>query len=108
MPSSPEFVSYVKMEKYHLIGASETWLENTVPDNYIAIPNSAIYRKDRVTRGGGLYWYVNQAVDAQVRVLNIGSVDDLLEQLWIGVKINKCKYAFGLPTTRCPNRSGKT
>ena len=41
-----------------ILGVTETWLDNTVPDHEISIPNYHVLRRDRTTsRGGGVCVY---------------------------------------------------
>ena len=40
-------------EDPHLIAISETWLDETIPDNKVNLPNYHIVRHDRIKKGGG-------------------------------------------------------
>ena len=67
---------------------SETWLDDSVTDNEIALPNYSIVRKDRNRHGGGVCLYIRSDLSFNVR-------SDLhtstLEAVWIDLLLPKTK-----------------
>ena len=63
-----------------VIGITETWLDHSVTDHEIIIPNYTVIRKDRNREGGGVCMYIR--TDLAFNQRNDIS-DDQLEMLWI-------------------------
>ena len=55
--------------EFDVICVSESWLDNSILDTDIHIPNYAVFRKDRNRHGGGVLIYVSDSLSA-VRRLN--------------------------------------
>lgn len=50
-----------------ILGVTETWLDRTVSDSLLFVPNYILYRKDRSQgRGGGVCYYVRDTLAASV------------------------------------------
>ena len=52
----------VYLKSYDLICISETWLSNEFYDNEILPSNYTIFRKDRLSRGGGVMVAINNSI----------------------------------------------
>lgn len=50
-----EFREYVDVCDYDLICISETWLHGDIPDSAVGISGYTLRRRDRPSRGGGVY-----------------------------------------------------
>jgi exonuclease III len=58
-----EIHSYLVVENsFDVITLSETWLDDTIPDDMIALDDYTIFRRDRNRHGGGVMAYVNYAI----------------------------------------------
>lgn len=87
------FSEFIAAEEYDVIGLSETWLNNSIDNDGISIPNYKIIRKDRNGRGGGVAFYISNSLKFQV--LDTPPQNSALEQLWIRTKINGKVICFG-------------
>lgn len=88
-----EFQDVVAEEKFQLIGLSETWLNDTVPNQSLYISNYNLVRNDRDGRGGGVALYIHNSL--KFRVLEAPEQQSLLEQIWVSVKIQGKVIYFG-------------
>ena len=68
-----------------VICVSESWLDNSILDTDIHIPNYSVFRKDRNRHGGGVLIYVTDSLSA-VRRLDLEHID--VESVWIEVDIS--------------------
>jgi len=48
------FQSYIYSTDFRFIAITETWLSNNILDGEVLPTNYTIYRRDRVSRGGGV------------------------------------------------------
>ena len=71
-----------------VIGVSETWLDSSVRDSEISIPNYTVFRKDRNSHGGGVCVYVRNDIAYNKRT---DLMQDNLESLWIELKLPKTR-----------------
>ena len=71
-------------EKFDIIGISETWLTDRVPDEDIELENYKLYRKDRAGRAGGVCLYITSSLPCE-RKYNLE--DNSLELVWIEIKL---------------------
>lgn len=83
------FSELVLNEKYSVIGLSETWLDNKIDNNNLCIHGYNLVRNDREIRAGGVAFYVSNII--QFKTLDIPNTPDLIEQLWISIKIGNIK-----------------
>lgn len=79
------FSDFVVNENYSVIGLSETWLCDTIPDNVINIQGYKIVRKDRETRGGGVAFFIKD--NFRFKILESPTPTPALEDLWISCKL---------------------
>ncbi|KAJ8960543.1 hypothetical protein NQ318_013831 [Aromia moschata] len=63
---------------------SETWLDDKIDNNQIAIDGYNLIRRDRDGRGGGVAFYIDKSI--KFKLINTVH-DESLEQIWINVKI---------------------
>lgn len=56
------FMSFVFSSGYSLFCCTETWLTEAIFDNEIIACGHCIYRKDRLSRGGGVLIAVNESI----------------------------------------------
>lgn len=52
----------VQDSKFDVIAMTETWLDESITDGIIEIPNYAVFRRDRTRHGGGVLLYVNYSL----------------------------------------------
>ncbi|KAJ8964973.1 hypothetical protein NQ314_004490 [Rhamnusium bicolor] len=87
--SFDEFKDLVLSEKFHIIAVTETWLLPEYPSSLLNIPSYAMYRTDRITRGGGVIVYVSNFFQCEmVDVTFVTDEDNDIEHLWLYVKVN--------------------
>jgi len=58
------FTSFVFSSGYLVFCCTETWLTDAIFDNEIIACGYCIYRKDRLSRGGGILIAVNQSISS--------------------------------------------
>ena len=90
VPKKDEVQLFLQEHKYaHVLGLSETWLNDNIPTGELAVAGFRSYRRDRGSgRGGGLLVYVSECVTS-IRRSDLEDTD--LEILWIEVKLRKTK-----------------
>lgn len=75
-----------------ILAVSETWLAPEVPNNMVSIPDFHFYRKDRLTRGGGVGFYVLDSLSVDIIM---SESDSDIEHIWIKVRIKSRSLAAG-------------
>ena len=93
--------------KLHILGVTETWLDQTVSDGEVEIQGYRMFRLDRKGKaGGGVCIYIHQSLS--VRPLPISKSE--LEMLWIGIKFKtkqmNAKLAASTDPQIPPSNSG--
>ena len=71
--------NFILHEGYDIVGVSETWLKNDLPDNIVKIDGYNFVHKDREGRGGGVGIYLREKFGYEV--LERPNVN-ALEQIW--------------------------
>ena len=74
--------------KAHVMGLSETWLDESVTDAELQIDGFRMYSKDRLGRGGGVSVYVSEDVKSMRRQ---DLEEAVIEALWIEVRLKKLR-----------------
>lgn len=87
------FSDVVTAEDYDVMGLSETWLDTSVANTAVHIPNYKLVRKDRVGRGGGVAFYLKDSL--KYYIITVPTGGSQLEQLWIGLKVGGKKLCLG-------------
>lgn len=87
------FSDFVADESLDIIGLSETWLDNSISDHSIRIPEYKIVRRDRRTRGGGVAFFIKESI--KYKILDTPTSQDGLENLWISVKLAGKRLCLG-------------
>ena len=86
--------SLFNTHKIHIMGITETWLDNTISDGEVQIPGYRLFRHDRQGKaGGGVCICVHHSV--KVRLLPLGHLCSEIEMLWIAVTLGKVDYNVG-------------
>ena len=80
----------------HVLGISETWLNNTIPTSLMNIPGYTLYRHDRIflntvmnqiKKGGGVGVYLSNQMDCTVHQLSdLNSSSENIECQWLELK----------------------
>ena len=69
--------------KPNILAITETWLDDTVQDNFISLPGYLLFRKDRLMRrGGGVCAYVHSSTRVNL-MQNTPVEPDFCEGLWL-------------------------
>ena len=90
VPKKDEVQLFLQEHKCaHVLGLSETWLNDNIPTGELAVAGFRLHRRDRGSgRGGGLLVYMSECVTS-IRRSDLEDTD--LEILWIEVKLRKTK-----------------
>ena len=83
MPSLDDIVSLLRDEKLDVLCVTETWLQDSVMDNYLVFPGYSIARLDRSARGGGVAIIYRDYY--RIERLIVPSAGSSLECLWVTV-----------------------
>ena len=86
MPKRDELQTLLEHCSTHVMGLSETWLDESVDDAEIDMTGFRVYRKDRNRNGGGVAVYVSDDVKS---VRRYDLEEEGVEALWIQVKMKK-------------------
>lgn len=86
-----------------VLAVTETWLSENIRDNVITIPNYVFYRKDRLSRGGGVGFFIHDSLNSKKLSVDADRLEDDFEFLWISVTVNRLNMALGV-YYRAPNR----
>nr|CAH7746630.1 unnamed protein product [Callosobruchus chinensis] len=85
--------SLLSINSYDIFAVTETWLNEDVLSEAVAIDGYEFYRRDRAGRGGGVGFYVKNSLQCNIldfRMENAGN----LEYLWLNVKFSGKKICF--------------
>lgn len=93
MSSYQRFYDYVILNDYNIIGVTETWLNENIPDQLIQLPGYSVFRKDRSSRGGGLCIYIKTEMNA--KKVQFEQADTGWEHIWISFKLNNYDFICG-------------
>ena len=85
-----------------LIAFTETWVNNDIHDAELHIPGYNLFRKDRVSRGGGIAVYVRCNITAFRRE---DLEDANVEGLWLEISLPKSRGFLVGAFYRPPNSS---
>lgn len=83
---------------FEVMGISETWLDSCTSDEAIALENYQIFRKDRLTRGGGVLLYIHTRLKPQSLSAFIDPANHHtdVEQTWAKIQIGRRQIAVGV------------
>lgn len=79
---------FIVLNSVHILAISETHLDHTFSDSFVAIPGFNVYRRDRNCFGGGVAFYVQDQIPVKVRE-DIMPVE--VEVLWLQVHLPQQK-----------------
>lgn len=82
-----ELIDIINNNKLDILALSETWLSEDTPLDAFSIPGFNLYRKDRLTRGGGVAVYIRDSINAELITINYD--ENCIEQLWLKFRINR-------------------
>jgi exonuclease III len=97
LPKFNDLANYISSNNFDVIALGETWLNNFVEDQVIAIPGYNLLRKDRTSRGGGVCMYIKNKFNYKICYSN-----NNIEQLWISVDLRKTIMHIGV-VYKAPN-----
>lgn len=84
--------SYLTVEShYDVIAISETWLDESVNEENLELSGYVLFRKDRLTRGGGVCIYVANHIPVK-RLYELEHVN--VEAIWLELKLNTKRLLF--------------
>jgi hypothetical protein len=75
-----------------IITVSESWLDDSIPDYEIDLPDYQLYRKDRTRHGGGVLVYVHDTISVTRRV---DLEHDDIETLWLELQMDNGRVLIG-------------
>lgn len=91
VPSIQGVKQIILENAFDIFGVCETWLHDGISTNLIKVQGFKIFRRDRLTRGGGVCLYVKNSLNNSVI-----NVSNAIEQLWVNVKLKKENIAVGI------------
>ena len=68
-----------------IIGVTETWLSDEISESAVAMGDYMLFRKDRLSRGGGVAAYVNSKIPCK-RLTEFENSDPSIESLWLQLR----------------------
>ena len=87
-----ELKNVIELHKIHILGVTETWLDDTIGDGEVTLPDYRIFRRDRSGKaGGGVCIYVHHSLS--VCLLPIEHPN--LEMLWLSLTLGKSLHKIG-------------
>lgn len=86
-----ELKGFLLNSSFDIIGLSETWLHPGVRDCDLNINGYALIRRDRISRGGGVCFYVRSSLR-----FSLITTDTTIEQLWMLVRIGNYRAVVGV------------
>jgi len=92
---------FMQEHKFDILAVNETWLDESVTNSEISIPDCCVIRNDRKRTGGGVCLYVRNGI--QYRRLE--SISTGIESLWLLVKMKHENIVVG--TIYRPPSSGR-
>lgn len=82
----------VAYNKYDIITISESWLNEGILDETVALSGYKLFRQDRLGRGGGVAVYIKHTIKASpIPYMKA----NLTEQLWLSIVFKNKKIALG-------------
>ena len=78
-----EIQQIAELNSISTICITETWLSPNVPDSCVSIPGYNLFRKDRITTGGGVCIYLDHEVPC--KLLESCNQDEV-ESTWISMR----------------------
>lgn len=91
LPKLNELYNIIIDNSFDIFAVTETWLGTHVPEESINLDEFAFVRRDRDGRGGGVGVFLRGFI--KYSVLDVSSN---IEQLWLGLEINKFKLVIGI------------
>lgn len=88
LPSIDELRHFVSVNKPHIIGISETWLDDSILDSEISLAGYKVERKDRNRSGGGVATYISNTITSNRRS---DIEDNNIEMVCIDILLPKSK-----------------
>ncbi|KAG5893926.1 hypothetical protein JTB14_028736 [Gonioctena quinquepunctata] len=86
-----EIEKIIKAESYELFGISESWLNDTISNEQVAVQGYNFIRNDRKSRGGGVCLYIKSNYK-----YSIIQISQSIEQLWIRLIIGNKSFAVAV------------
>lgn len=92
LPSYQNIKEIILSNNFDAFTICETWLNETISNEYLNIDGFQIYRIDRNTRGGGVLIFIKNNFRSEV--INIQG--NFCEQLWINIQTKNKNIALGI------------
>ncbi|VEN61176.1 unnamed protein product [Callosobruchus maculatus] len=102
-PKLNEVKYLLQAENISILGVTETWLTDKIPEQLIEIEGYTFFRADRGSRGGGVGVYVLSSLNASILTFD-DYVSNPLESIWLMLKVSTVNIALGV-LYRPPNPS---
>ena len=95
----------IEEHDFDIFTISETWLDSTVDNQVMEIPEFVFFRQDRGEHksGGGLAVYIRDTFKATLLKDATGISDENFQQLWIKVQVRQYKSIFICTVYRPPS-----
>ena len=79
-------------ENIDILCVCETWLDSSIDDKFIHIPNFKVVRCD-AGRGSGVCIYVRESLDFSVINSNVEKFEGI-EDVWLQVQLKKVSFIY--------------
>lgn len=90
---------------FDVFSISESWLSEEIPDETVQIPGYKLFRRDRLSRGGGVAIFVRSIFHCENISVDVPGISES-ENIWIKLKLGNLNVAIGViyrpPQTNIP------
>lgn len=66
LSSYKPIVDKIDLRELDLLAMLETWLHKNCPSDLISIKNYVVFRRDSISRGGGVCWFARKRITCKV------------------------------------------
>lgn len=95
----------VHQREFDIVGISETWLDEGISSDVVALNGYSLFRQDRGSRGGGVGLYVRDCFRAELVTLDF-ALESLTECIWVKLVVRGFVIVVGV-MYRPPNRKSR-
>lgn len=82
---------FIREKNVDILGLGETWLDETITNDTLAIPGYKIFRSDRNRSGGGVLFYYSESLSCESISISAPSI----ECVWLKLKLRKITCIVG-------------
>lgn len=90
-----EICSLVADHHINILAVTETWMNDNIPPQIVNISGYKFFHKDRLGKGGGVGFYVDDNLNCEIISVDIQN-DSGSEYLWLKLKLLRRSLALGV------------